>query len=65
MDARSDLSLDQLIELDRLDRLAGADADGEEPPDAPGDAVVLPWWQHPVNIVTLVVTAAILAGMVG
>ena len=26
---------------------------------------MLPWWQHPVNIVTLVVTAAILAGMVG
>jgi uncharacterized protein (DUF305 family) len=27
--------------------------------------IVLPWWQHPVNIVTMVLTAAILASMVG
>ena len=25
---------------------------------AADDTVVLPWWQHPLNIVTLVVTAA-------
>lgn len=25
----------------------------------------MPWWQHPLNIITIVVTAAILAGMVG
>jgi uncharacterized protein (DUF305 family) len=30
-----------------------------------GDDLVLPWWQHPINIVTIVVTAALLAGMIG
>src|SRR5262245_17677307 len=29
------------------------------------DEIVLPWWQHPLNIVTIVLTAAILAAMVG
>ena len=29
------------------------------------DEIVLPWWQHPLNIFTIVVTAALLAGMVG
>ena len=29
------------------------------------DAIVLPWWQHPLNIFTIVVTAALLAGMLG
>ena len=29
------------------------------------DTIVLPWWQHPVNIFTLVVTAALLAGIAG
>jgi uncharacterized protein (DUF305 family) len=29
------------------------------------DVIVLPWWQHPLNILTIVVTAALLAGMVG
>lgn len=29
------------------------------------DVIVLPWWQHPVNILTMLVTAALLAGMVG
>ena len=38
------------------------DIDGDG--DGDGD-VVLPWWQHPLNILTLVVTAALLAGMVG
>ena len=29
------------------------------------DVVVLSWWQHPVNVVALAVTAALLAGLVG
>ena len=29
------------------------------------DVIVLPWWQHPLNIFTIVITAALLAGMVG
>ena len=36
-----------------------------EPVDLDDDALVLPWWQHPLNIVTVVITAALLAGMVG
>lgn len=40
-----------------------AAADGHPVTDI--EPIVLPWWQHPVNILTLVVTAAILAGMTG
>jgi uncharacterized protein (DUF305 family) len=61
----SDLSLDQLVELERR-AAEQADADAEDDPG--GSTVgelVLPWWQHPLNIVTMVVTAAILAAMVG
>jgi uncharacterized protein (DUF305 family) len=29
------------------------------------DVVVLPWWQHPVNIVTMLVAVALIAGMLG
>lgn len=39
--------------------------DGGDGDDAPGDMIVLPWWQHPFNIVVIAVTAALLAGMVG
>jgi uncharacterized protein (DUF305 family) len=64
MNTDTELSLDQLIELRRIE------AEANEVPAASGDTsdgdgVVLPWWQHPFNILTLVVTAAILAGMVG
>jgi uncharacterized protein (DUF305 family) len=42
--------------------------DGEavdtEPVDL-DDVIVLPWWQHPLNILTIVITAGLLAGMVG
>lgn len=74
-DDLGELSFDQLMELDR--RAAQAEAAGErdgdggddgDRPDGHGgddDAIVLPWWQHPVNIVTIVLTAAILAAMVG
>lgn len=64
MDAEADLSLDQLVELERLDAEADAEAETDAA-HAHGDGIVLPWWQHPLNIVTLVVTAAILAGMIG
>jgi len=63
MNADADLSLDQLIELERLE--AEAAEANEAQGTSPDDDVVLPWWQHPFNILTLVVTAAILAGMVG
>ena len=65
-----DLSLDQLIELER--RAAERDAGGGTPVDGGGDddgddddAIVLSWWQHPLNVVTMVVAAALLAGMLG
>jgi uncharacterized protein (DUF305 family) len=63
----SDLSLDQLVELERRAAAAEAgDGDGNGGrDDAFVDSIVLPWWQRPFNIAVLVVTAAILAGMVG
>jgi uncharacterized protein (DUF305 family) len=44
-----------------------ADTDVPAEPDMQeiDDVVVLPWWQHPLNILTIVITAALLAGMVG
>jgi uncharacterized protein (DUF305 family) len=67
----AELSLDQLVELERLQREADAgrlaDA-GHHDHDHDHDhdhEIVLPWWQRPFNIVTLIVTAAILAGMIG
>jgi len=65
MDADADLSLDQMVELERMQAAARADDDDNDPGGSDDDQIVLPWWQHPMNIVTLVVTAAILAGMVG
>ncbi len=29
------------------------------------DVLVLPWWQHPVNILTGLVATALIAGMIG
>ncbi len=66
-----DLSFDQLMELERRaeERAAtgGGGNDGDDVGRGGGDhgVVVLPWWQHPVNILTMVVTAAILAGLTG
>jgi uncharacterized protein (DUF305 family) len=78
MDSRTDdfgeLSFDQLMELERRAEAraaaGGGDADIDDAePDRRGrgddGVIVLPWWQHPVNIVTIVLTAAILAAMVG
>lgn len=67
----SDLSLDQLVELERraAERAGtGDDAGGDHGGDDEGgahDTIVLPWWQRPFNIGVLMVTAALLAGMVG
>ena len=45
--------------IDRADEhLGGPDHDDD-------DVVVLSWWQHPVNVIALVVAAALMAGMVG
>lgn len=64
MATESDLSLDQLIELERraAEREAEAAAEATVSDD---EVLVLPWWQRPSNIAVLVVTAALLAGMVG
>jgi len=62
-----DLSLDQLVELERraaeqelADERSDVQSDGQS-----GGELVLPWWQRPFNIAVVVVTAAILAAMVG
>ncbi|MFW2333398.1 DUF305 domain-containing protein [Ilumatobacter sp.] len=68
MNADADLSLDQMVQLEQMEAEAAARADDDGASggaDGATEPVVLPWWQHPMNIVTLVVTAAILAGMVG
>ena len=64
MNADADLSLDQLVELERMEANAATGADSVSTVADDG-VVVLPWWQHPLNIGTLIVTAAILAGMIG
>jgi uncharacterized protein (DUF305 family) len=66
-----ELSFDQLMELERRaeQRAAAGGGAGDAGDDDHGggdhEVVVLPWWQHPVNIITMVVTAAILAGLTG
>ena len=53
---------DVAVDIDLDD---GDDGGGDGDVDDPDDTIVLPWWQHPFNIAVLVVTAALLAGMVG
>ncbi len=48
---------------DDLDVGGGMGGDGEV--GEPDDTIVLPWWQHPFNIAVMVVTAALIAAMVG
>lgn len=43
---------------DELGRPAGDDAHDD-------GVLVLPWWQHPLNIVTVLVSVALVAGMIG
>lgn len=40
-------------------------AGGEDDDDGDDDVVVLSWWQHPVNVIGLVVAVALIAGMLG
>ncbi len=70
----SDLSLDQLVELERrAEAAAAAEAEAEAEAERraaaglPDDLepIVLPWWQRPFNIATMLVTIALLAGMIG
>ena len=67
MSSESELSLDQLVELERrAAERAAAEAEAADRAAGPdADVLVLPWWQRPFNIGLLVVTAALLAGMVG
>lgn len=64
-DPVGDLSLDQLVALE--ERAAAREREEAElaESDHDDDMIVLPWWQHPVNIAVLVVTAAVLAAMIG
>lgn len=39
--------------------------DHGDQPDGELDVIVLPWWQHPLNIVTMLVATALVAGMIG
>ncbi len=65
-----DLSLDQIVELERRAAERDLAEDGDRAGGGSGttafdEPIVLPWWQHPMNIVTLLVTAVLVAGMVG
>jgi uncharacterized protein (DUF305 family) len=53
-DQRTDASIGDTV----LDEVVGTTVDDD-------DEIVLPWWQHPLNILTIVVTVAVLAGMIG
>lgn len=53
------------VDDDGSDGLDGIDGGGGGDVGDLDDTIVLPWWQHPFNIAVIVVTAALLAGMVG
>jgi uncharacterized protein (DUF305 family) len=62
----SDLSLDQLVELERRAAIAAAEADDDgDRSDDDDDTIVLAWWQHPVNVVTMLVASLLIAGLAG
>jgi uncharacterized protein (DUF305 family) len=48
-----------------VDAIDTVDTIGDAPPLDADDEIVLPWWQHPFNIVVIAVTAAVIAAMVG
>ena len=52
-------------DLDDAGGVAGGVGGGDGEVGEPDDTIVLPWWQNPFNIAVMVVTAALLAGMVG
>lgn len=56
---------DDHVDDDGSDGLDGIDGGGGGDVGDLDDTIVLPWWQHPFNIAVIVVTAALLAGMVG
>jgi uncharacterized protein (DUF305 family) len=58
----SPTTVDEPVEPVESAEPAGSDDHFEIDDD---DVIVLPWWQHPLNILTIVITAALLAGMVG
>jgi len=60
-EARDGVTRDEVPEIDDADD-DGGDHDQDEEDD---DVVVLSWWQHPLNVVALVVATALIAGMVG
>ncbi|MEX2627261.1 MAG: DUF305 domain-containing protein [Ilumatobacteraceae bacterium] len=42
-----------------------AEREEDQPGDDGDDSIVLPWWQHPLNIVTLLVAGALVGAMIG
>jgi uncharacterized protein (DUF305 family) len=57
----------QVEDVERADQddNSGDDSGGDGGDDNGDDTVVLPWWQHPVNIIGMLVGIALIAGMVG
>jgi uncharacterized protein (DUF305 family) len=47
------------------DGVGGGDDDRDDDRGDADDTIVLPWWQHPFNIIVIAVTAALIAGMIG
>lgn len=41
------------------------DADTDETDDDDDDVIVLSWWQHPVNVITMLVATVLIGGMIG
>ncbi|HEX4980718.1 MAG TPA: DUF305 domain-containing protein, partial [Ilumatobacteraceae bacterium] len=52
-------------DLDDAGGVTGGAGGGDGEDGEPDDTIVLPWWQNPFNITVMLVTAALLAGMVG
>lgn len=52
----------EAVTSDGLDTDPAAASDDDDNDD---DVVVLSWWQHPVNVITMVVAVALIAGMIG
>ncbi len=52
-------------DVERADQDGGDGDGGNGDHGDGGDTVVLPWWQHPVNIIGMLVGVALIAGMVG
>jgi uncharacterized protein (DUF305 family) len=44
---------------------AGIDGGDDDGGDDDDDVVVLSWWQHPANVIALIIATALIAGMIG